>query len=199
MWNFVALSLVVTRTFQLGLERFCTLAWFFWGYCICSSQFLHHSACLQFSLALVLSYGITGALKVFFSSHEQTTLILMLLCEHLGFLSFYIFPSLPQKRCSFSKHGEGCRPASLLGQSSEKDPWDFQSLSFLLSSGGLWRDDFVFFPFRLLLNSISSPPNDFSICISNGRVLMLPAPYSSSGYWDSSTGNSSDFFFSSLL
>lgn len=72
-WSLVALSLVVTRTFQLELERFCTLAWLFWGYCICSNQFLHHSACLQFSsLALVLSYGITGALKVFFSSREHT-------------------------------------------------------------------------------------------------------------------------------
>lgn len=133
MWNLVALSLVVTRTFQLELERFCTLAWLFWGYCICSSQLLHHSACLQFSsLVLVLSYDITGALKVFFSSHEQITPILMLWYEHLGFLSFYISHSLPQKRRSFSKHGEGCRPASLLGMSSEKDSWDFQSLSFLL-------------------------------------------------------------------
>lgn len=199
-WSLVALSLVVTRTFQLELERFCTLAWLFWGYCICSNQFLHHSACLQFSsLALVLSYGITGALKVFFSSREQTTPILLLLYEHWGFQSFCISLSLPQKQRSFSKHREGCRPASLLGESSEKDPWDFQSLSFLLSSGGLWRDDFGFFPFRLVLNSISSPPNDFSICISNGWVLMLPAPRSSSGYWDSSTGNSSDFSFPSLL
>lgn len=130
-WSLVALSLVVTRSFQLELERFCTLAWLFWGYCICSNQFLHHSACLQFSsLALVLSYGITGALKVFFSSREQTTPILMLLHEHWGFLSFYISLSLPQKRRSFSKHGEGCRPASLLGESSEKDPWDFEN--FLL-------------------------------------------------------------------
>lgn len=156
----------------------------FLGYCICSNQLLHHFACLQFSsLALVLSCGITGALKVFFSSREQTTLILMLFYEHWGFLSFYISHSLPQKRRSFSKYREGCRPASLLGESSEKDPWDFQSPSFLLSSGGLWRDDFGFFPFRLLLNSISSPPNDFSICISNGWGLTLPAPCFSSGYW----------------
>lgn len=116
----------------------------------------------------------------------------MLLYEHWGFLSFYISHSLLQKQRSFGRRGEGCKPASLLGESSEKDPWDFQSLSFLLSSGGLWRDDFGFFPFHLLLNSISSPPNDF-ICISNGWVLILPAPCSSSGassllqYWDSST------------
>lgn len=74
-WSLVALSLVVTRTFQLELERFCTLAWLFWSYCICSNQLLHHSACLQFSSpALVLSYGYYRCSKgIFFQPWTDHT------------------------------------------------------------------------------------------------------------------------------
>lgn len=80
---FVALSSVVTRAFQPKLKTFCTSCMTFWDSCTRRYQFPQGPARIPFSsTALVLTYGIRSAVTLFFSSHKQATLILMLFYEH---------------------------------------------------------------------------------------------------------------------